>query len=87
MSNSLPIVGLKQNGLKMISKGNESLLVDIDDSKNIPYSLGKNLEKLINNDKLRIEMSKNAYENIKEYTWTEKIIKVSKEYERIVKDI
>lgn len=87
MSYSLPIVGLKQNGLKMISKGNDSLLVDIDNSMNIAYDLGKNIEKLINDDKLREELSKNAYENIKEYTWSKKIMEVSKEYERIVKNI
>lgn len=87
MSYSLPIVGLKQNGLKIISKGNDSLLVDIDKSSDIAYDFGKNIEKLINDDNLRVEMSKNAYENIKEYTWAKKILEVSKEYEEIVKNI
>ncbi|MBR2705299.1 MAG: glycosyltransferase family 4 protein [Clostridia bacterium] len=82
LSHGLPIVGLNQNGLKLIANEKCAILVDTD-CENIQLQFGKAIQRMIDDDKLRKELSKNAYDEIKKYTWENKIKSISRLYEKM----
>lgn len=84
MSHGIPIVGLKQNGLKLIATEKTALLVDIEKSSNIAKDFAKNIQFLIDNDEIRCQMSKNSIEEISKYKWEDKVQEMAKRYEQIV---
>lgn len=85
MSHGLPIVGLNQNGLKLIASNESAILVDLK-SENVPKMLGQAIQKLIEDDELRKKMSKNAFMEIQKYTWEKKIMDTLEIYNEILKN-
>lgn len=85
MSHGLPVIGFKQNGIKLITSEKSSILIDInDDEKNIKINFANAMKKLIENDEIRQTMSDNAIKEIQEYYWKDKAEYMNNIYLNIV---
>lgn len=81
MANKLPVVALKQNGVKHLVGDDCGILVEIKDLDTILNDLAKTLDTLIENPELRVRLGENGYDKLmKEYTWDAKMKKYSDIY-------
>jgi len=84
MANKLPVVSLKQNGVKHIVEPDMGILVDIKSTEQVLDDLANALKCLIENPKLRQDMGQAGYRKIREqFTWSERARTMSGVYEQI----
>ena len=84
MANKLPVVSLKQNGVKHIVEPNMGILVDLKSKDQVLNDLADALKLLIENPKLRQDMGQAGYVKIKEsFTWSCRAQAMNRVYERI----
>ena len=85
MANYLPVIALKQNGVKYIVEDDSGILIPIQDKHQIIQDMANAIDKLVENRDLRIELGKNGYQKIKEkYTWSKRSIVMSGYYKDLV---
>lgn len=84
MANKLPVVSLKQNGVKHIVEPDMGILVDIQSREQILNDLADALKLLIEDSRLRQDMGENGYRKIREqFTWTDRARLMNSVYVRI----
>lgn len=84
MANKLPVVALKQNGVKHIVEPDMGVLVDINSLEQVQNDLAAALQRLIENPKLRRDMGQAGYLKIREqFTWSGRVQAMNDVYERI----
>lgn len=84
MANKLPVVSLKQNGVKHIVEPDMGILVDIKSMEQVLDDLANALKRLIEDTKLRQDMGQAGYCKIREqFTWSERARTMSSVYEQI----
>lgn len=86
MANKLPVVSLKQNGVKYIVEEDAGILVDLISKEQVINDMANALKMLIENKKLRRDLGENAFRKIKEkYTWCHRAELMSGCYKEICK--
>ena len=84
MANKLPVVSLKQNGVKHIVEPDMGILIDINYREQVLDDFARALKLLIEDPKMRQDMGQSGYEKIKEqYTWTDRARTMNAVYEQI----
>lgn len=84
MANKLPVIALKQNGVKYLLENDAGVMVDIGSKEETINNLADGLKKLIENEEFCIVMGNRGYKRMEEsYTWEKK----SKEMMEIYKSI
>ena len=84
MANKLPVVSLKQNGVKYIVEPDMGILVDIKSMEQVLCDLANALKRLIEDAELRQAMGQAGYCKIREqFTWSERVRTMSSVYEQI----
>lgn len=84
MANKLPVVSLRQNGVKHIVEPDMGILVDIRSAEQVLDDLADALKRLIEDPKLRQDMGQAGYRKISErFTWDDRAESMSRVYEQI----
>lgn len=87
MANKLPVVALKQNGVKYIVQDDAGILVNIENKEQVITEFAKALKCLIEDDEKRVRLGQQAYKKIQEqYTWNERIDFMNKVYKEVITD-
>lgn len=82
MSNGMPVVTFNQNGADLLIDENCGIKVNVNQNLDgIKKDFAEAIENLINDEKLRTKMGKNAFQKIlNEYTWENKCKSFEKEF-------
>ena len=80
MANKLPVVALKQNGVKYLVGDDAGILADIGTKEETIQNLAAALQMLIDNPTLRASLGARGHEKLKEYTWEAKAKQMKKLY-------
>ena len=85
MANKLPIIALKQNGVKDIVKNDCGILVDIKSKDQVVYDFSIALKMLIENESMRLDMGEKAFDKIRNsYTWSKRVSDMNEIYQELV---
>ena len=85
MANKLPIIALKQNGVKDIVKNDCGILVDIKSKDQVVYDFSIALKMLIENESMRLDMGDKAFDKIRNsYTWSKRVSDMNEIYQELV---
>lgn len=86
MANKLPVVALKQNGVKYLIGYDCGILVDIKSKGETICDFGSALKKLIEDYDLRVKLGNNGFKRLlNEYTWEAKIKAMTDVYHSILR--
>lgn len=88
MANKLPVIALRQNGVKYIVEEDAGILVDIIDEQQVVKDFSSALKILIENHNKRISMGYRAFQKIKQqYTWNVRIENMNHIYECLNREV
>ena len=84
MANKLPVVSLKQNGVKHIVEPDMGILVELHTTEQVLDDLAGALKLLIEDSQLRRDMGENGYKKIRDrFTWSSRAQFMSSVYNQI----
>ena len=84
MANKLPVVAMKQNGVKYLVGDDVGILVDIRSKEQVLRDLGEAVARLIDDPDLRRDLGERGYKKIREqYTWSERVRQMDSVYRKL----
>lgn len=87
MANKIPVITFNQNGAKYVVENDAGILVNLFTKKQVIHDLAKALEKLIDDDQLRIKLGQRGFNKLREkYTWSYRVKTMTELYEVLKKD-
>lgn len=87
MANKLPVICLNQNGAKHIVESDAGILIDVISHDQVIEDMAKALDRLVEDEKSRIEMGNRGYEKLREkYTWSKRAEMMSGVYNKLCQE-
>ena len=84
MANKLPVIALRQNGVKNIVGQDSGILIDIQSREQVLHDMAGAIECLVEDRKLRISLGEKGYQKIcKEYTWMNRTKEMTEVYKNL----
>lgn len=84
MANKLPVVALKQNGVKYLVADDAGLLAEIGTKQETVQNLANALKKLIEDPAYRVRLGNQGHEKLKNYTWEAKTKEIKRLYNSVL---